>query len=89
MKRTFAVWGQTGGNAVSDGYVLQQEYETLADLAERIAERSKLAAAVVRAAGFEREGGKNIRADFEVTLGRRCRDGGYDVESRIWVGINL
>lgn len=88
MRKSFEVISQRGGNDVTDGYVVLDGWDTLEAAARRRVERqSGLKVVSCQNDGYELRNGVVARVDFRMTLGTKCRDGGWTPEGSIVVGI--
>lgn len=89
MKRSFVVWGRIGaGVKVDDGTLHVAVCDDVLEALQRRIERdSGLKVAVFAPDGHEVHAGRVVRSDFKVTLGTKCKGGGYNVEGSLWVGL--
>lgn len=88
MTRSFVTWGCRGA-AIKDGTLRVAEGDDVLEALQRRIERDSGFKVVVFAPdGHEVEGGRVVRSNFKVTLGAKCKGGGYDVGGSLWVGLD-
>ena len=90
MKRIkISVWGKGTKNLRLANYAVAQDGEARIDAVARSVERTTGLVVCGGPArdGREVEGGRTVAHHYHMTLGTRCRGGGYSPEVELWVSI--
>lgn len=89
MLREFSAWGDAARLGIADGSVRVDDGDDVVDrVVARLERDSGLKAWRPRSDGTALDGSGNPEANhYQVTLGRRARGGGLDVEGEVWFSI--